>query len=455
MAARPNSFAFCGGAFGDEGKGRIVDEYVADLATKKQVVVFRDNGGANAGHTVVLPDGTKIALHQVPSGVFCEKAHAILGKEMVLHPGDLLLELSEIEHAAKKHPIGTITIDEQTILSLDTHRAFEAALKNWQTGSKGSTGRGISPAYADVLLRHPLRLIDCIQNNKQKITEHYTLYQALLAGLDQELSTATAPTLNGTQQTIGSLKEFTDRLLTQTKTLKKYCSDTMPFVRSAWADTQYAWVFEKAQAIGLDRRWGVYPDITASNACLDGIDSATEGIINSNEIMLRAGVIKATYMSSVGSRKLPTQMPTKLADRIRQDAGEYGATTKRPRDIAYLDLVALRFYSQVGNLNALVLTHMDISYPEVSLQVCTDYTKDGAAAPYRPDQTHLDTVSPVYQKLQFWNPKDIQDARTPSSIPKAAQALIDMIEDTIGIPVWMITTGSQRDQSLKLTVQKF
>ena len=160
MKVKSNSFGFCGGAFGDEGKGRIVDEYVHNLAKKGPVVVYRDNGGANAGHTVGLPTGEKIALHQLPSGVFCDKATVILGKEMVIHPGDLITEILQVKNVASQVAIGKIMIDEMAILSLDTHRAFESSLKNWQNGSKGSTGRGIAPAYADVLLRHPLRARD-------------------------------------------------------------------------------------------------------------------------------------------------------------------------------------------------------------------------------------------------------------------------------------------------------
>src|SRR3989304_17307 len=107
-------------------------------------------------------------------------------------------------------------------------------------------------------------------------------------------------------------------------------------------------VFEKAQALGLDSRWGVYPDVTASNCGFDGILSATEGIVDPTQIAIRAATIKATYSSSVGARRLPTEIKTKLADRIREDAFEYGATTKRPRDIAYLDLPMLSFLAKVG-----------------------------------------------------------------------------------------------------------
>lgn len=366
MASRPFSYAICGGAFGDEGKGRIVDEYVAELSQQRPTIVYRDNGGANAGHTVELPDGTKIAFHQVPSGVFCTNTTVMLGKEMVLHPADLLLELKEITKHAGKRELARILIDHQALLSLDTHRAYEAALKMWQSGGKGSTGRGIAPAYADLLLRHPIRMRDLVIFDCETLTQHYRLYEALLKGLDQSLKDAVVPTAGGGTQKVGSLKQFLETLSEEASQLKKMTVDTLPLIEKAWNGTKNAFVFEKAQAVGLDHRWGVYPDVTASNTCFDGIYSATEGVVDPRDIEVRAAVIKATYMSSVGSRKLPSAMTGKLATTIREDAGEYGATTKRPRDIAYLDLAALKFYAKVGGSNCHILTHMDIIvYPRI------------------------------------------------------------------------------------------
>ena len=152
---RKNSYAFCGGAFGDEGKGKIVDEYVNLLSSNNEVVVYRDNGGANAGHTIELENGQRLALHQLPSGVVSKNATVILGKGMVLHPGDLLAEIQSVKALVGDSTHGTIMIDEMATLSLDTHRAFESVLSKWQTGY-AATGRGISPAYADILFRLPL-----------------------------------------------------------------------------------------------------------------------------------------------------------------------------------------------------------------------------------------------------------------------------------------------------------
>jgi adenylosuccinate synthase len=400
---RKNSFAFCGGAYGDEGKGRIVDEFVTAYGKKGPVIVYRDNGGANAGHTVELANGRRVAFHQLPSGIFNKKAIIILGKGMVIHPGDLLEEIQSVKKITKTG-MPTIMIDEMASTSLDTHRAYEAALKQWQNGGKGATGRGIAPAYADILLRHPVRMRDLVSKNNSAMSAHYRLYKALLSGLGIDLSGMQVPTIKGTTIAVGSEKAFVERMISQGKKLKQYVEDILPFVERTWKNTRYTYIFEKAQAVGLDWRWGVYPDVTASDTTFDGIHAATEGLIDPMDIQIRSGVIKATYISSVGARILPTVMEEELASRIREDAFEYGATTKRPRGIAYLDIPALSYFARVGKINRLVLTHMDIVYPDRSVKVCVGYTKNGKPVGYRPDQTYLLTVKPSHTGLEPFSP---------------------------------------------------
>ncbi len=448
---RPHAVAYCGGAYGDEGKGRIVDEVVASFVRTHQVIVYRDNGGANAGHTVEFKNGERIALHQLPSGVFHEDVHVVLGKGMVIHPQDLISEISQIMKACGGVIPATILIDEQAVLSLDTHRAMEGVLKNWEEGGKGSTGRGIAPAYVDVLYRHPVRVRDLVPFNREKIEKHYRLYEAFVQGLGGDLATTQVPQLTTmTPQTVGTLSTFVSRLEEQSQQLIPYVKGLNEFLTTQWNDRKTAWVFEKAQAIGLDMRWGVYPDVTASDCTFDGIYSATEGIIDPLEIGVRAAVLKGTYMSSVGTRKLPTVMEEALANRIREDAHEYGATTKRPRGIAHLDIPALRFFSQVGRCTHLVLTHMDIVYPDTPISVCVRYTLNGKTVPYRPDQLYLSSIQPEYVKMETWDSKEIASVTNAEKLPKTAKAFITFLETQVGLPVNLITTGPRRDQSLSL-----
>jgi adenylosuccinate synthase len=448
---RNNSFGFCGGAFGDEGKGRIVDEYVHHFSQKHQVIVYRDNGGANAGHTVELPDGKRIAFHQLPSGVFHKNTTVILGKGMVIHPGDLCSEIQSVMEVSGKRIPAVIWIDEMAVLSLDTHRAYEIALKSRMDGGKGATGRGIAPAYADILLRHPLRMRDLVNKNINAIHKHYQLYQALLKGLGIDLEKAKVPSLKFTDGLlVGSIDDFTQRLVNDIPILKSITKDLNQYISKTWNDPKYYFIFEKAQAVGLDYRFGVYPDVSASDTTFGGIYSATEGIIHPKDIKLRAAVIKATYMSSVGTRILPTMMEDKSANRIREDAFEYGATTRRPRGIAYIDIPALRFFCQAGDVNGLILTHMDVIYYDTPIKICTSYTKNGKTVNYRPDQEYLLSVKPVYTEYKSWDKKSVQFAKSYQQIPKEAKLYIKSISKLLNTKIILITTGPRRNQSIKI-----
>jgi adenylosuccinate synthase len=445
---RKNSIGFCGGAYGDEGKGRFVDEYVHKFAKKGKVVLYRDNGGSNAGHTVAFDD-VKLALHQLPSGVFVKNVVCVLGKGMVLNPNDLLMEIEEVKNATGGKIIAEIKIDEMAALSLDTHRAFESALSNYQSGGKGSTGRGISPAYMDVILRHPLRMRDLKKWDEKKIKAHYELYENLIKGLGYELAKMEVKRLDGKTTLVGSEKDFIKELKDHASKLRKYIEDVSEFIKETWSNTKdYAYVFEKSQAIGLDMRYGVYPDVTASDCTLGGVTYSTEGTVDSFQIEKRVAVIKATYMSSVGIRKIPTLVEGEFADRVREDANEYGATTKRPRGIAYLDLPAIKYYQKAGYTTHLSLTHMDIVYPDTPVKVCVAYEINGKEVEYRPDQEYLLKVKPVYKEFKTWDQKAMMKARTQSEIPKNAKTFLKYVSDYIGLPILVIAMGPKREETI-------
>lgn len=460
---RPNSVAVMGGAFGDEGKGRITDELTSQfLNTSHQVIHYRDNGGANAGHTVEIGD-TRIALHQLSSGVMQSGCTVISGKGMVIHPEDFVEEMSAVEKAAGGKIPAVLIIDEMASLSLDTHRALENVLKTRQSGSKGSTGRGIAPAYADLIYRHPVRMRDLVNKNWQKIlTDHYRLYHDLISGLDFKLASVEVARLTNIPVKVGSLKIFLSRLETTRRILKPYIQPVYPLLSHLWPigqeqsipylkllPNQTAFVFEKAQALGLDARYGVYPDVTASDCSFEGIVASTEGIVQPKDIAVKAAVIKATYTSSVGTRIMPSQMPDSLANRIREDANEYGATTRRPRGIHYIDIPFLSFLQKVGDYDYLCPTHLDISYPEVPIKVCIAYTLKGKEVPYRPDQDYLLKLQPKFIELPSWDGKQVQKAKKPSDLPKATLQYLAFLTQALNTQLLMATTGPKRHQTIK------
>lgn len=440
--SRPNSIAIEGGAFGDEGKGKIVDELCTILRkTHGALTIYRWNGGANAGHTIIVGD-RKIALHQLPSGALTPGATVILGKGMVLHPGDLVTEIDSVRQLLGGEFPARLLIDEQAVLSLDTHRAFEGAIKVWQGGGAGSTGRGISPAYADVLYRHPVRVRDLVASDwAETLGTHYDFYAAWTRGLGAELATYEVPALQHGPSEVGTRDEFLEKLASKREILVRYTGDVYSLVQATWRDATIPFVFEGAQAVGLDARYGIYPDITASDPTFHGILHSTEGVVDPAQIAIRAATIKATYTSSVGIRRLPTVMEPVLAQRIREDANEYGSTTKRPRDIACIDLPCLRFYARVSGATHLVLTHLDIAYPDTPIRVCLKYADD---LPYRPDQRYLDTVQPQYVELPSWDGAAVTAVDTVEGLPTAAHQYIALLTQALATPPLYATNGPAR-----------
>lgn len=441
---RLNSISVVGGAFGDEGKGKVVDEICHTLIKRfDKVIVYRWNGGSNAGHTVEVQN-KKFVLHQIPSGALIEGATCILGKGMVIHPGDLVSELATIRDNSE---IKTdIFIDEMTPLALDTHRAFESSLKKKEEGGAGSTGRGIAPAYADIIYRHPLRARDLLAKNwQEKFEKHYLLYQSLISGLGDDLAKTQVNSLPEGTQEVGNKTKFINKISRQRDRIGKDIKNVYNLIKENW-NSKVPFVFEGAQGVGLDLRWGVYPDVTASDPTPSGIFYSTEGIVNPETIEIRANVYKATYTSSVGKRVLPTKMEEKLAARIREDANEYGATTKRPRDIYHLDLPALSFFSKVSMATHMVLTHLDISYPDTAIKVCTKYVnKKGQQMDYRPDQEFLNHALPVYESFKPWDGSRIKNSTNMNCLSPSAKKYIKFLSQTLNLLPIMLTTGPKRE----------
>jgi len=448
---RANSAVIMGAILGDEGKGRITDELTSYFLKRfKKVVVYRDNGGANAGHTISM-NGKKIGLHQIGSGILQKGCVVVLGKGMVIHPIDLLEEIIEIKKVFEfKQLPAKLMIDEMAVLNLDTHRAFEMALKEGNSsslGSKAATGRGIAPSYADVLYRFPLRIRDLYKDNwKELFREHYQRYASWIKGMGLDMKEITVRRFGKGESVIGDEKQFIKNLNEIRTELRQYVYPMYEYIKKEWnSDTPF--IFEKAQAVGLDYRWSLYPDCSASNCCVDGIIASTEGIVDGKDISGKFGVIKSTYTSSVGKRKLPTIMEEKLAHVIREDAYEYGTTTGRPRDIVYMDLVMLKYFCDVSGMEELVFTHMDIVY-EDPIKVCVKYMRNNKSSYYRPDQEFLNDIVPVYRELKPWKRDELKKIKKYKNIQKEAKVFVDFISDYTKTTPVMITFGPDRDDTI-------
>jgi adenylosuccinate synthase len=279
---------------------------------------------------------------------------------------------------------------------------------------------------------------------KRRFSDHYDLYSDWTRGMGFDISKIKVNRFNTDPVYVGSKEDFLSNLERIRSELKGYVSPMFEYIKKNWeSDTPF--VFEKAQGVGLDYRWGVYPDVTSSDCTVGGITYSTEGVIDANDISSRIGVIKSTYTSSVGNRKLPTFMDEKLAKRIRDDANEYGTTTGRPRDIAYMDLPMLKYICKVGGIEELAFTHMDIVYDE-PVKVAIEYIKDGKKSYYRPDQIHLDGIKAKYKEFKQWNGDRFKDG----IIPKNAQKFMEYISSYTDTTPVMITYGPNRSDTLIL-----
>jgi len=448
---RKDSVAVIGALFGDEGKGRITDELTNYfLKEHNEVIVYRDNGGSNAGHTVSVGD-KKVDLHQIGSGILHKGCTVVLGRGMVIHPIDFMREIKLVKDTFGYDELpARLKIDEMATLCLDTHRAFESALKVADSGSfgcKASTGRGISPAYADLVYRFPLTVRDLLSDDwEEKFKLHYERYEKWIKGMGSNMSEIKVKRFKEDDVEVGDFNQFIENLKPTRETFKKYSEDIHGYLEEEWNATT-PFIFEKAQGVGIDQRWALYPDSTAGNCCLDGITHSTEGVIDADDISGRIGVIKSTYTSSVGKRVLPTLMEEEKAKRIREDANEYGATTGRPRDIVYMDTVMLKYFCEVGGIEELAFTHMDIVY-DYPVKVCIGYEKDGEKVGYRPYQWYIDEVKAKYKEFNNWDGKKFSKNSGYDDMEEDVRKFIEYISKDTGTTPVLLSYGPNREDTI-------
>lgn len=475
-SSRDNTTAIVGVALGDEGKGRIVDntieEYLRNKSIKK-VVVVRYQGGNNAGHTIEKGK-IKLALHVVPSFVLHAKAFGVIDRGTVIHPEDLVTEATYIEKA-----VGNITkrllLSQDAILNTDLLRAEEMKNRIVEGKAAGGTGRGISPSYAHHIDRLGLTIRDLLKNDfKEVLGKQYDRYTKEFACFDIDLAkdievpdfATTVKEGKSRTRSVGSKKIYLERLATaRTWILKnKIIADTFSYHKTNYQDSSIAYVFEGAQAAGLDSWLGTRPDVTASNTRVDGVKEGT-AFFMAQDIQNRIGIFKIPYTSSVGARRMPThvELPKdvsksikldddqKWAFWVREEAHEYGTTTGRPRDITFLDLEFLRYNARMSGVNAFIGTHLDTALYEQQIKVCTHYTdKKGSVIAYQPGLHYQKDVFPNYVALPGWDGRACQKAKSKEELPIHAQKFLAFIQAQTGYPIVAVTTGPEREHYLSL-----
>ena len=430
--------AIVGLQWGDEGKGKIVD-----LLTPGFDCVVRYNGGANAGHSVVVGD-QRYALHLVPSGILYPDKLNVLGNGVVIDFVQLGKEITELRDRGVKIDAENLRISDRAHIVMPYHKVQDAlqeqAIAKAQGDDKaiGTTGRGIGPAYADKAQRSTaVRVGDLLDADalRKKIGTVVQLKNIILAALADSSGQAFEPF---------DVDALTDDLLEQTAALRDCISDTATLLHQAM-DAGKHLLFEGATATLLDIDHGTFPFVTSSNCSSLGVTTGTG--VPGQRLDHVLGIVKA-YQTRVGGGPMPTELHDAVGEQIRKQGNEFGTTTGRPRRCGWLDLVALKYTSMVCGASGIALMLLDVLVGLPTLKVCTAYRVDGELIDAFPaGSAMLERVEPVYETLEPLT-ESMEDCTSFDDLPDAAKQYIAFIEQHIGVPVVLASVGPRRDQTI-------
>lgn len=414
--------------WGDEAKGKVVD-----LLTEEHDVVVRYNGGANAGHTVVV--GSEVyKLSLIPSGITWPGLQCVIGNGTVIHPSKLLSEIDELVSRG-------LGIEGRLLISNRAHVIFpyhieEERVVEAAAGTKkiGTTGRGIGPCYADKANRlHSIRMHDLLDDKRlrDRLSVIVPRKNQLLAALS---SSAKQFDVNEIAEEYG---KYADRL-------RPYVDDTFWVLQKALA-TGKRILFEGAQGTLLDVDHGSYPFVTSSNSSACGLPSGCGiALRHVNRVI---GIVKA-YTSRVGAGPFPTELDNEIGEHIRQEGREFGTVTGRPRRCGWLDLVACRYAALLNGVTEVSVMLLDVLSKLDELKICVAYEKDGIQTTEFPVITHeLEQYRPVFKTLPGWK-RDLRNCRKPTDLPKEAKAYLDTIAEYLKVPVRLASIGPARAETI-------
>ena len=411
-----------GAQFGDEGKGKIVD-----LMTPNFSLVARYQGGHNAGHTVYV-SGKKFVLHLIPSGILHDGVLCVIGNGVVVDPAALFKEIEEL--AALGIEVGDrLLISDKAHLILPYHRELDV-LSEARRGERkiGTTSRGIGPAYEDKIGRRGIRVCDLV-NTK-------ALADEVRANVDARNQIIKDSTLDW--------KQVYDELLAYGARMRRWTGDVSLAIDRAMKQGQRI-LIEGAQGAMLDIDHGTYPFVTSSNATIGG---ACTGLgIPPRAIDGVLGVAKA-YLTRVGEGPFPTELFGPTGDRLRETGMEYGASTGRPRRCGWYDAVAVRYAVRVNGIDSIALTKLDVLDGLETIEICTGYTiGDRTVTEFPSDLNSCGSITPIYESWPGWS-SPTKGARQYAQLPPAAQKYIRRLEEVSGVPVGLISTGSDRSETI-------
>jgi len=403
--------------WGDEGKGKIVDNLAQEVD-----YVCRFAGGHNAGHTIVA-NGKKYALHLVPSGILNKKAINIVGNGVVLSPKDFIKELEQFDELE-----GRIFISDKAHLLLPYHAEIDKARERLK-GDKaiGTTGKGIGPAYGDKITRVGHRVGELL--NPKKLTQDIMNYFAINKPIFDAMGVETP---NET--------ELLEELEEYSKALKPFITDTTLMVWEA-LDKNKKILLEGAQGTMLDIDHGTYPYVTSSTTISAG---ACSGLgIAPHTIGEVIGIAKA-YCTRVGNGPFPSEDLGEAGEYLRQKGHEFGTTTGRPRRCGWFDAVAMRHAVRLNGVSKIALMKLDVLDGLDEVKVCVGYEIDGKEVDYVPYS--LEGAKPIYKSFKGWEKSE--GIKEFDKLPKEAREYIKALEDLSGAKIGMISTSPDRDDTI-------
>ena len=413
-----------GTQWGDEGKGKIVD-WLTDHAQG----VVRFQGGHNAGHTLVV-NGKKTVLRLIPSGILRGNVTCYIGNGVVLSPTALLQEMDEL-HAAGVEVPGRLRISEACPLILGYHVALDHAREKG-AGKLGTTGRGIGPAYEDKVGRRAIRLQDLFKPVR------------FAAKLEELLEYHNFVLEQYYRQPKVDFKQTLDESLAAAARIAPLVADVPRALYEANREGRNL-LFEGAQGTLLDIDHGTYPFVTSSN-CVAGAAAAGAGV-GPSQLHYVLGITKA-YTTRVGSGPFPTELTDEVGRRLATRGAEFGSVTGRPRRCGWFDAAALKRSIQINGVSGLCITKLDVLDGAESLKLCVGYDIDGKFSDILPvGAEELALCVPRYDEMPGWQESTV-GVKTHSGLPQAARDYLGAIEKLTGVPIDLISTGPDREETI-------
>lgn len=414
-----------GAQWGDEGKGKIVD-----LLSEEADIVARYQGGANAGHTIVIGD-TKYVLHLIPSGILHDGTQCVIGNGVVIDPVALLDEITMLEGMGI-NIAGRLHISHKAHLIMPYHKMLDQA-REAMAGSIGTTGRGIGPSYIDKAQRTGIRIVDLLDRDSltEKLRTNIEATNRILRAVyDVEPLNVDA---------------IIDEYVAFDSRIDPYITDTTAYLHTAMKSGKRV-LAEGAQGALLDLDHGTYPFVTSSNPTSGG---ACTGLgIAPTSISSVLGVVKA-YSTRVGNGPFPTELHDADGDLLRSEGHEFGATTGRSRRCGWLDIPALRYSIMVNGIDSIALTKLDVLGVFETIQICTAYHVDDKPVKHFPaDVRTLEKVQCEYVTIPGWK-STLDGIRSFRDLPKAAQDYITTVEDFLGVAIEWVSTSPARDDTFR------